>query len=148
MSADIAAANAAAAPQAHLNDAPAALLPAHLPVPTLDELDILRYLEGMSLDGHDPQLHPLSDEQAQLLEEEFNLLTLSTKDTGASDDNAPIVLGKNAAATRIQAMARGCRTPGFFLFMLWYRHDLGALMRRRATDADTHRAIHFVRSKK
>ena len=110
MSADTPTADAAAAPQAHLNEAPATLLPAHLPVPTLNELDILRYLEGMSLDGHDPQLHPLSDEQAQLLEEEFNLLTLSTKDTGASDDNAPSVLGKNAAAIRIQAMARGRRT--------------------------------------
>ena len=93
-----AAADAAAAPKVHL-----ALLAARqsrrLPVPTSGELDLLLQLEGITLDDN-TQLQPLTADEAQQLDNEFNALTLSA--TSPEEACAPL-----RAAVAIQARVRG-----------------------------------------
>ena len=61
------AADAAAAPQALLKDALSEYLPAHLPVPTASETELLDRLDSLTL-GADPQFLALSQKEMQLLQ--------------------------------------------------------------------------------
>ena len=94
---------AAAAPQAHLGTPPACL-PAHLPVPTAHEAELLRQLDVPTV-NISPACMQLSGKEKQLLQKTLNDLSFGLPvivETTETTDEA-----RNVAATTIQAHLRG-----------------------------------------
>ena len=94
---------AAAAPQAHLGTPPACL-PAHLPVPTAHEAELLRQLDVPTV-NISPVCMQLSGKEKQLLQKTLNDLSFGLPvivETTETTDKA-----RNVAATTIQAHLRG-----------------------------------------
>ena len=94
---------AAAAPQAHLG-MPPACLPAHLPVPTAHEAELLRQLDVLTV-NISPACMQLSGKEKQLVQKTLNDLSFGlpviVETTGTTDE------ARNLAATTIQAHLRG-----------------------------------------
>ena len=99
-----AAAPAAAAPQAHLVTPPACL-PAHLPVPTAHEAELLRQLDVLTVNISLPACMQLSGKEKQQLQKTLHDLSFGLPvvvETTETTDEA-----RNVAATTIQAHLRG-----------------------------------------
>ena len=97
-----AAAPAAAAPQAHLGTPPACL-PAHLPVPTAHEAELLRQLDVLTV-NISPACMQLFGKEKQLVQKTLNDLSFGLPvivETAEMTDEA-----RNLAATTIQAHLR------------------------------------------
>ena len=91
---------AAAAPQAHLG-MPPACLPAHLPVPTAHEAELLRQLDVLTV-NISPACMQLSGKEKQLVQKTLNDLSFGLPVIVETTDEA-----RNVAATTIQAHLRG-----------------------------------------
>ena len=94
---------AAAAPQAHLGTPPACL-PAHLPVPTAHEAELLRQLDVLTV-NISPACMQLSGKEKQQLQKTLHDLSFGLPvvvETTETTDEA-----RNVAATTIQAHLRG-----------------------------------------
>ena len=100
---------AAAAPQAHLGT-PLACLPAHLPVPTAREAELLRRMDALTINTS-PECMQLSEREKQLLQilEDLSLDSADARDAlpDLSVLNGTTAEACSVAATSIQAHFRG-----------------------------------------